>query len=80
MQLQGKDRIFCMGNPLLDISVTDGAEPNLMTKYDLPRGMSILAEKKHMPMFAEVWNDPNMTSMLGGAALNSTRACAYALR
>lgn len=40
--------IFCMGNPLLDIQVTNGEE--LLKKYDLKANDAILAEEKHTPL------------------------------
>jgi adenosine kinase len=41
-------KLFCMGNPLLDVQVTNGEE--LLKKYDLKANDAILAEEKHMPM------------------------------
>jgi adenosine kinase len=40
--------LFCMGNPLLDMQVTNGEE--LLTKYGLKANDAILAEEKHKPM------------------------------
>jgi hypothetical protein len=40
--------LFCIGNPLLDIQVTNGEE--LLKKYDLKANDAILAEEKQMPM------------------------------
>ena len=37
-----------MGNPLLDIQVTNGEQ--LLKKYDLKSNDAILAEDKHQPM------------------------------
>ena len=36
--------LFCMGNPLLDMQVTNGEE--LLKKYDLKANDAILAEEK----------------------------------
>jgi hypothetical protein len=41
--------LFCMGNPLLDVSVTSGEE--IVKKYVLKYNDAILAEEKHMPMY-----------------------------
>jgi hypothetical protein len=41
--------LFCMGNPLLDIQVTNGEE--LLKKYNLNANDAILAEEKHLPMW-----------------------------
>ena len=40
--------LFCMGNPLLDMQVTNGEE--LLKKYDLGANDAILAEDKHSSM------------------------------
>jgi adenosine kinase len=40
--------LFCMGNPLLDMQVTNGEE--LLKKYDLKANDAILADEKHLPM------------------------------
>lgn len=40
--------LFCMGNPLLDIQVTNGEE--LLKKYNLNANDAILADEKHHPM------------------------------
>lgn len=37
--------LFCMGNPLLDMQVTNGEE--LLKKYELKANDAILAEEKH---------------------------------
>ena len=78
--MQGtRDRVFVIGNPLLDISVevTDNA---LLEKYGLESGQAILAEEKHMPLFKEVWEAPGRVAVTGGAALNSARCAAFAQR
>jgi adenosine kinase len=40
--------LFAMGNPLLDMQVTNGEE--VLQKYDLKANDAILAEEKHMPL------------------------------
>jgi adenosine kinase len=40
--------LFCMGNPLLDIQVTNGED--LLKKYNLKPNDAILADEKHLPM------------------------------
>ena len=42
-------QLFCMGNPLLDMQVTNGEE--LLKKYGLKSNDAILAEEKHAPMY-----------------------------
>ncbi|OBZ68567.1 Adenosine kinase [Grifola frondosa] len=44
--------LFCMGNPLLDMQVTNGEE--LLKKYDLKANDAILAEEKHTPIYDEL--------------------------
>ena len=40
--------LFCMGNPLLDLQVTNGEK--ILEKYGLKANDAILADAKHMPM------------------------------
>ena len=42
-------QLFVMGNPLLDMQVTNGEE--LLKKYDLKSNDAILVEEKHKPMY-----------------------------
>ena len=42
--------LFCIGNPLLDIQVTNGEQ--LLEKYGLEANGAILAEEKHRPMYS----------------------------
>jgi adenosine kinase len=44
--------LFCMGNPLLDMQVTNGEE--LLKKYDLKANDAILAEEKHSSMCVDL--------------------------
>ena len=54
-------QLFCMGNPLLDMQVTNGEE--LLKKYDLKSNDAILAEEKHMSMYVEICalQEPRLT-------------------
>ena len=79
MQTTPNERIFCIGNPMLDISVTC-SDDSLLKKYDLTLGAAILAEPKHMPIFDEVFNMKGMEARIGGAALNTACSTAYALK
>jgi adenosine kinase len=45
-----KYSLFCIGNPLLDMQVTEGAE-EVLAKYGLKADDAILAEEKHAPMY-----------------------------
>ncbi len=42
-------QLFALGNPLLDMQVTNGEE--LLKKYDLKSNDAILVEEKHKPMY-----------------------------
>lgn len=42
-------KLFCMGNPLLDMQVRDGEK--LLEKYEIKANDAILAEDKHAPMY-----------------------------
>ncbi|KAJ7597916.1 Ribokinase-like protein [Mycena floridula] len=69
--------LFCMGNPLLDVQVTNGEA--LLTKYDLKANDAILAEAKHQPIYDEIVKDYKVTYVAGGAAQNAARGAAYVL-
>eukprot|EP01135_Chromosphaera_perkinsii_P001332 Nk52_evm59s164 gene=Nk52_evmTU59s164 len=67
--------ILGMGNPLLDIcSVVD---KSVLEKYGLDANSAILAEDKHIPMYAELCGNANVEYIAGGATQNSIRACQW---
>ncbi|KAG2755176.1 Ribokinase-like protein [Suillus brevipes Sb2] len=66
-----------MGNPLLDVQVTNGEE--LLKKYDLKANDAILAEEKHMPIYDEIVKNYKVTYVAGGASQNAARGAAYVL-
>lgn len=68
--------VFCIGNPLLDIQVTN-AEP-ILAKYGLKSNDAILAEPKHMSIYDDIIKG-EVTYVAGGAAQNAARAAAYVL-
>ncbi|KAJ2955066.1 hypothetical protein NUW54_g14771 [Trametes sanguinea] len=70
-------QLFCMGNPLLDMQVTNGEE--LLKKYDLKSNDAILAEEKHAPIYRELVENHKITYVAGGAAQNAARGAAYVL-
>ncbi|KAG0706609.1 Ribokinase-like protein [Suillus ampliporus] len=70
-------QLFCMGNPLLDVQVTNGEE--LLKKYDLKANDAILAEEKHMSIYDEVVKNYKVTYVAGGASQNAARGAAYVL-
>lgn len=44
--------LFCIGQPLLDIQVTNGEK--LLEKYNLRANDGILADESHLPMFVDI--------------------------
>ncbi|KAJ7608802.1 Ribokinase-like protein [Roridomyces roridus] len=69
--------LFCIGNPLLDMQVTNGEA--LLAKYDLKADDAILAEEKHDPIYAELVKEHKVTYVAGGASQNAARGAAYVL-
>lgn len=66
-----------MGNPLLDIS--SEVDQKLLDKYGLAMNNAILAEEKHMPIYAELAGMPGVQYIPGGATQNSIRVCQWML-
>ncbi|RDB28738.1 Adenosine kinase [Hypsizygus marmoreus] len=69
--------LFCMGNPLLDMQVTNGEA--LLEKYDLKANDAILAEAKHAHIYEDVVSNYEVTYVAGGASQNAARGAAYIL-
>jgi len=70
-------KLFCMGNPLLDMQVRDGEA--LLEKYGLKANDAILAEDKHVPLYEEIVAKYQVTYVAGGASQNAARGAAYVL-
>mmetsp|Transcript_124678 Transcript_124678/g.352954 ORF Transcript_124678/g.352954 Transcript_124678/m.352954 type:complete len:350 (-) Transcript_124678:101-1150(-) len=70
--------ILGMGNPLLDISAVVTQET--FDKYGLKAGDAILAEEKHMPLYAELAAKPDVKYIAGGATQNSIRVAQWMLQ
>lgn len=70
--------ILGMGNPLLDISADVTQET--FDKYGLLPGNAILAEEKHMPLYAELAAKPDVQYIAGGATQNSIRVAQWMLQ
>ncbi|KAH9808909.1 Ribokinase-like protein [Melampsora americana] len=68
--------LLAMGNPLLDMQVRNGEK--LLEKYGLKSNDAILAEEKHMPIYAEV-AAMSPVYVAGGAAQNAARCAQYIL-
>merc|ERR1719446_1218289 len=67
--------ILGMGNPLLDISAE--VTQDTYDKYGLLPGNAILAEEKHMPIYAELAAKPDVKYIAGGATQNSIRVAQW---
>ena len=72
-------QLFCIENPLLDISVVlkDNA---ILDKYELQHGMASLATEKQMPIYDELWAMEGREAIPGGSALNSARSANFILK
>ncbi|KAF9447536.1 Ribokinase-like protein [Macrolepiota fuliginosa MF-IS2] len=70
-------KLFCLGNPLLDMQVTNGE--GLLAKYGLKANDAILAEEKHAPIYDELVKEHKVTYVAGGASQNAARGAAYIL-
>ena len=69
--------LFCIGNPLLDISTeVDGA---YLLKYDLKDNDAILAEEKHLPIYKDLVDNYTVEYMAGGAGQNAIRVAQWML-
>lgn len=77
--MEGKNQIFFIGNPILDISI-DVKDKTLFEKYDLPLGQACLCNEKQMPIYDEIWAMPGKEAFPGGSGLNSARAANYFLK
>jgi adenosine kinase len=70
--------LLCLGNPLLDISaVVDKA---FLDKYEIKPADQILAEDKHVPMYKELAEKPDVLYIAGGATQNSARVAQWMLQ
>lgn len=69
--------ILGMGNPLLDISAA--ADQALLDKYGVQVNNAVLAEEKHMPVYAELSAAKDVLYTAGGATQNSIRVAQWML-
>ncbi|KZT54680.1 adenosine kinase [Calocera cornea HHB12733] len=69
--------LFAMGNPLLDMQVTQG-EP-LLEKYGLKANDAVLANEQQLGIYDDLVKNWKVTYVAGGAAQNAARAAAYVL-
>jgi len=70
-------RLFCLGNPLLDIQVN--GDKAILEKYGLKSNDAILAEEKHLPLYEEIASKFETKILAGGAAQNAARGAQYVL-
>lgn len=70
--------ILGMGNPLLDISAE--VTQDVHDKYGILPGNAILAEEKHMPLYAELAAKSDVQYIAGGATQNSIRVAQWMLQ
>eukprot|EP00121_Abeoforma_whisleri_P004872 Awhi_evm1s4411 len=66
-----------MGNPLLDISANVPEE--VLSKYGLKANDAILAEEKHLPLYAELCDKYSAEFIPGGATQNAIRIANWIL-
>lgn len=71
-------KIYGQGNPLLDISADVSME--FLDKYELKPANAVLAEEKHVPMYAELTKMDGVQYIPGGATLNSIRVANWMLQ
>lgn len=69
--------ILGMGNPLLDISTT--VDTAYLAKYELAENLAVLAEEKHLPIYAEIVKNGDVEYVAGGATQNSIRIAQWML-
>jgi len=69
--------IFCIGNPLLDISAV--VDVDFLTKYELKAGNATLAEKHQLPVYEDMKKNYSVEYIAGGAAQNSARVAQWFL-
>jgi adenosine kinase len=66
--------LFCMGNPLLDMQISNGEA--LLAKYKLKANDAILAAPEQMGLYQDIVDSGNFTYVAGGAAQNTARGAA----
>jgi adenosine kinase len=67
-------RLFCMGNPLLDMQVTNGEA--LLAKYNLKANDAILAAPEQLGLYQDIVDSKDVVYVAGGAAQNTARGAA----
>ncbi|BBM97820.1 adenosine kinase [Marchantia polymorpha subsp. ruderalis] len=67
-----------MGNPLLDIAAV--VDDDFLERYDVKLNNAILAEEKHIPMYKELAELPDVKFIAGGATQNAIRVAQWMLQ
>jgi len=70
-------QLFCIGNPLLDMSISNGE--SLLEKYNLKPNDAILADPEHMGIYKDIEESPGVKYVAGGAAQNAARGAAVSV-
>jgi len=73
MSLEGA--LFCIENPLLDISAE--VDNEYLQKYGLDANSAILAESKHFPIYEEVVQKYKVQYIAGGSTQNTARVAQW---
>lgn len=68
-------KVLGLGNPLLDISAH--VDEDFLKKYDLRLSNAILADEKHLPIYAELLALDGTEFIAGGATLNTIRVAQW---
>lgn len=79
MDAQNNILIVGIGNPLLDISVSD-EDGSLLKKYGLTQGNAILAGEEHKQLYEDLWANPKHETSAGGSAMNTIRCANFMMK
>lgn len=69
------DKLFCIGNPLLDVSAD--VDQAFLDKYGVKLNNAILAEASHLPVFDDLVQNKNPLFIAGGATQNTARVAQW---
>lgn len=68
-------KLFCIGNPLLDISAD--VDQAFLDKYGVTLNNAILCEEKHLPVFKDLVDNHKPLYIAGGATQNTARVAQW---
>lgn len=69
------EKLFCIGNPLLDVSAD--VDQAFLDKYGVKLNNAILAEAAHIPVFDDLVANKNPQFIAGGATQNTARVAQW---